>query len=62
LADRAGLDRTYISGIERGRENVTILNLCRLAEGLEVDPGELTAGLSQHPKVAGDQLTQGGAN
>lgn len=45
LADRAGLDRTYISGIERGRENLTLLNLCRLAEGLQADPGGLVAGL-----------------
>lgn len=49
LADRAGLDRTYIRGIERGRENVTLVNLCRLAAALATDPGELVAGLPASP-------------
>lgn len=37
LADRAGLDRTYIGGIERGERNVSILNLARIGQALEVD-------------------------
>ncbi len=52
LADRAGLDRTYISGIERGRRNLALVNLCRLAEGLGADPGELVAGLHLVPDRA----------
>jgi len=35
------LDRTYVSGIERGVRNPTIWSLARLAEGLEVLPSEL---------------------
>lgn len=35
LADRTGLHRTYISGIERGIRNPTVTILERLAEGLE---------------------------
>jgi transcriptional regulator with XRE-family HTH domain len=41
LAHRAGFDRTYISGIERGRENLTLLSLNRLATALEVLPSNL---------------------
>lgn len=37
LADRAGLDRTYVSGIERGRRNPTLLVLQRLADALGAD-------------------------
>jgi transcriptional regulator with XRE-family HTH domain len=37
LADLAGLDRTYISGIERGLRNVGLLNAFRLAGALEVE-------------------------
>lgn len=36
-----GFDRTYISGIERGVRNPTILVLERLAVALEVAPEEL---------------------
>ena len=45
LADRAHLDRTYISSLERGHRNVGLENICRLAGALNVDPAELLAGL-----------------
>jgi DNA-binding XRE family transcriptional regulator len=35
LADAAGLDRTYISGLEHGKQNPTIGALLRLATALE---------------------------
>ncbi len=38
LADRAGLDRTYVSGIERGKRNVGLVNIVRLARALSVSP------------------------
>lgn len=37
LADRARLDRTYVSGIERGRRNPTLKVLQRLADALGAD-------------------------
>lgn len=46
LAARAGLDRTYVSGIERGRRNLSLINLCRLATALGVDPSHLVDGLA----------------
>ncbi len=36
LADQVELDRTYISGIERGLRNPTLLVLLRLAQALRV--------------------------
>ena len=41
LAARAGLARTYISGIENGRRNPTIIVLHDIAMQLGVDPREL---------------------
>lgn len=42
LAERCGFDRTYISMLERGARNPTLLNLLRLANGLEVPISKLT--------------------
>ena len=41
LAFETGLHRTYISGIERGVRNPTVLILERLAQKLDVQPAEL---------------------
>jgi transcriptional regulator with XRE-family HTH domain len=43
LAQLAGLDRTYVSGIERGERNPSLTNLLKLAETLEVGLGEVAA-------------------
>jgi transcriptional regulator with XRE-family HTH domain len=37
LADKAGLDRTYVSGVERGVRNPTLKVLYRLATALQID-------------------------
>lgn len=41
LADRASLDRTYISSIERRLRNLSIQNIQRLALALDVDARDL---------------------
>lgn len=41
LGDRAGIDRTYVSGVERGVRNPTVKVLARLAEALAVPPAAL---------------------
>jgi len=42
-ADRAGIHRTYVSDIERGRRNPTITVVDKLAAPLEVSAGSLLA-------------------
>ena len=41
LALIADLDRTYISGIERGLRNISLINIFKLAEALDLPPSEL---------------------
>lgn len=41
LAFKAGLHRTYISDIERGERNVSVENIKKIADALNVDPSEL---------------------
>ena len=41
LADKAGLHRTYIGGIERGERNITLDSLQVIAIALNVAPVEL---------------------
>lgn len=43
LADLAGIDRSYMGGIERGEHNVAVINLSRIAKALEVRPSALLA-------------------
>lgn len=45
FADRCGLDRTYISGIERGKRNVSLENLKTLAAALGISLSQLLEGL-----------------
>ncbi|WP_263377397.1 helix-turn-helix domain-containing protein [Granulicella paludicola] len=41
LAERAGLHRNYVGGIERGERNVGLENIGKLAKALSVRSGDL---------------------
>ncbi|HSW79197.1 MAG TPA: helix-turn-helix transcriptional regulator [Candidatus Saccharimonadales bacterium] len=41
LGEMTSLDRTYISGIERGVRNPSIKNIDKLARALKVSPSDL---------------------
>jgi transcriptional regulator with XRE-family HTH domain len=47
LAERAELDQTYISGIERGLRNPGILNVGKLAKALRFKTSELLEGVDR---------------
>lgn len=40
LAHEAGLDRTYITSVERGKRNISIINLEKIAKALNVNLSE----------------------
>ncbi|HCA3406605.1 TPA: helix-turn-helix transcriptional regulator [Salmonella enterica subsp. salamae serovar 35:g,m,s,t:-] len=41
FADKCGIDRTYMSGIERGVRNPTLVVICAISDGLGMDLSEL---------------------
>jgi len=41
LAEKADLDRTHLSGIERGVENPTLFTIQQLADALDLSVGDL---------------------
>lgn len=47
LAEVADFDRTYISLIERGKRNLSLLNICRFAKALDVKPFQLIENLKK---------------
>ena len=47
LAEKADLDQTFISGIERGSRNPTIITINKLARALKITVSELTEGIGR---------------
>jgi transcriptional regulator with XRE-family HTH domain len=49
LAHLSGLHRTYVSSIERGERNLSILNLLTLATVLDIDASVIVSSLKRAP-------------
>jgi transcriptional regulator with XRE-family HTH domain len=47
LADYAGIDRSYIGGVERGERNLTFNVLCEICRALGCDLAALTQGIPE---------------
>jgi transcriptional regulator with XRE-family HTH domain len=50
LAHEADVDRTYVSALERGVYNATIVMVAKLANALDVEPSELLRAVAK-PKT-----------
>ena len=46
LADLAGVDRSYMGGIERGEHNVALINIQKIATALDLSIAELMTTLT----------------
>ncbi|MGG2085470.1 helix-turn-helix transcriptional regulator [Priestia aryabhattai] len=41
LAEITGLHRTYISEVERGTRNVSLINIIKIAKGLDINSSQI---------------------
>jgi transcriptional regulator with XRE-family HTH domain len=41
LALECGMARSYLGGVERGKRNIALLNICKLADALSVPPADM---------------------
>lgn len=48
-AEVIGLHWTYLGQVERGRRNITLHNILKIAAGLDIDAGRLVGGLPLPP-------------
>lgn len=46
LAERAGIDRSYLGGIERGEHNLALINIIKIASALSLPRYKLLETLS----------------
>lgn len=49
LAESSELHWSYLGQVERGQNNLTLHNILRVAQALDVDPGVLVTGLPEVP-------------
>lgn len=50
-----GLDRSYFSGVERGKRNMTFSVLCQICDGLSCDIATVTKGIPHLQTVGGSR-------
>lgn len=50
FADTCGLDRTYIGGVERGERNISLINLLKVSQALEIPLSEILSCLDRRGK------------
>ncbi len=48
LADLAGIHRTYIGDVERGVRNLSLVNIVRIANALEIPVSKLVIEMERH--------------
>ncbi len=47
FAEKSGFTQQYVSDLERGRRNPTVVTLFHLATALDVEPAELLAAIAE---------------
>jgi transcriptional regulator with XRE-family HTH domain len=60
LADETGLHHTFISLVERGKTNLSLRNLFRIARALNASPSDLLSGVTLDALRASAELPAAG--
>ena len=60
LGELAGLDRSYVGGVERGERNPALTAIARLAHALDTSPSSLFAGIGEPPTGNGVEVVERG--
>lgn len=55
VAAKCGVSRPNLSAIEQGARDVTVQTLRRIAQALDVSPGQLVDGVGPEPRYAADR-------
>lgn len=45
MSEKVGIDRSFLADVERGKRNISVLNLALVADGLGVSLSRLVSGL-----------------
>jgi transcriptional regulator with XRE-family HTH domain len=56
LANESGIARSYLGEVERGKRNIALINICKLASTLGVAPSTLLEFGEPTTKSAAEQL------
>jgi transcriptional regulator with XRE-family HTH domain len=59
LAGRMGVEQFYVSGLEAGRRNITLVTLWKAALALDVEPGVLLAKGAHKPELPKSKKRKG---
>jgi transcriptional regulator with XRE-family HTH domain len=51
FGDACGIDRSYMGGIERGEHNLTLVNILKIVDALDVQPSEFFKSLDRPTKT-----------
>lgn len=49
FADRCGIDRSYMGGVERGERNLALVNVDKIIQALGMKPSEFFKALDKPP-------------
>jgi transcriptional regulator with XRE-family HTH domain len=55
LALESGIARSYVGDVERGIRNIALVNICKIADTLEIEASELMQFHNQKKKISTDQ-------
>ena len=56
LSLESGIARSYLGGVERGQRNIALVNICKLAETLQVPVGDLFDFAIGHTKTSSKRV------